>query len=44
MGADMYTFTWTIDRPRYRSPIDDDTVHYRANAVSTVALIHPADG
>jgi hypothetical protein len=38
MAPDVYTFNWTIDRPRYRSPVVDDTVRYRAAAVSTVTL------
>ena len=38
MEADTYTFNWTIDRPRYRSPVEDDTTRYRAAAVSSVTL------
>ncbi len=38
MAPDVYTFKWSIDRPRYRSPVVDDTVRYRASAVSTVTL------
>jgi hypothetical protein len=38
MASDIYTFDWAIDRPRYRSPVADDTVRYRATAVSAVTL------
>jgi hypothetical protein len=41
MSADVYTFGWALDRVRYRSPVDDDTVHCRATAVSTVTLTTP---
>jgi hypothetical protein len=38
MGAGVFAFSWAIDRPRYRSPVVDDTVRYREAAVSTVTL------
>jgi hypothetical protein len=38
MAPDIYTFNWAIDRPRYRSLVVDDTVRYRASAVSAVTL------
>ena len=38
MAPDLYTFNWAIDRARYRSPVVDDTVRYRATAVSAVTL------
>jgi hypothetical protein len=38
MGPDLYTFNWAIDRERYRSPVVDDTVRYRANVVMPVTL------
>ncbi|MGH7479892.1 MAG: hypothetical protein ACREJ8_09950 [Candidatus Methylomirabilales bacterium] len=44
MGADVYTFSWAIDRPRYRSLVVDDTVRYRAAAVSAVTLTLPTGG
>ncbi len=42
MEADTYTVNWTIDRPRYRSPVEDDTTRYRATAVSSVTLTNQA--
>jgi hypothetical protein len=38
MAPDIYTFNWAIDRPRYRSPVVDDSVRYRGTAVSAVTL------
>jgi hypothetical protein len=44
MGADTYTFSWAIDKPRFRSPVEDDAVRYRAAAVSAVTLTLPTGG
>jgi hypothetical protein len=43
MGTDVYTFSWAVDRPRYRSPVVDDIVRYRATAVSSLTLTLPAN-
>lgn len=43
MAPDLYTFNWAIDRARYRSPVVDDTVRYRATAVSAVTLTASTD-
>jgi hypothetical protein len=39
LAADTYTFTWTIDRQRYRSPVVDDTTHYRATAATVTPIL-----
>jgi len=38
MAADTYTWTWSIDRARYRSAVVDDEVRYRASAGWTLTL------
>ena len=38
MAADTYTWTWSIDRARYRSAVIDDEVRYRASAGWTLTL------
>jgi hypothetical protein len=39
LAPDTYTFTWTIDRQRYRSPIVDDTTHYRATVATVIPIL-----
>jgi len=40
-GAGPFTFTWAIDRPRLRSAVADDTVRYRASAVTNLTIPPP---
>jgi hypothetical protein len=39
LSPDTYTFTWTIERKRYRSPVVDDTTHYRATVTTIVPIM-----
>lgn len=36
--SDTYTFTWTVDRQRYRSPVADDTTNYRMTVTTTIPI------
>ena len=38
-ATDTYTFTWSLDRARYRTPVVDDTTHYRATVTSEVPIL-----
>ena len=39
LSPDTYTFTWTIERQRFRSPVVDDTTHYRASVTTLVPIM-----
>ncbi|HEY4632683.1 MAG TPA: hypothetical protein VIH00_02105, partial [Candidatus Limnocylindrales bacterium] len=35
-ATDTYTFTWTLDRQRYRTPVVDDRTHYQASVTREI--------
>ena len=39
LSPDTYTFTWTIERQRFRSPVVDDATHYRAGVTTLVPIM-----
>jgi hypothetical protein len=41
LASDTYTFTWTLERQRYRSPVVDDTTHYRATVTTVIPILAP---
>jgi hypothetical protein len=38
LATDTYRFAWTIDRPRYRAVVVDETTNYRASVITAVPI------
>ncbi len=39
LASDTYTFTWSLDRQRYRAAVADDDTRYRASVTTAIPIL-----